>query len=246
MLEVTTARHATIGTGSWLIQLPLLVHVGAGVTATITGFVALSVAKGGDLHRRLGMWFVYAMLAMGLIGAAIAAWEVKIGSVNGGLLAAYLVLTAFTTVQRPTPALRRIDVAALIVALCGGLTNVALAAQSALKGETIRDGVPLPVYFIFGGIAIVCGLGDIRMLRLGGFRGSARLRRHLWRMCVALFVASASFFLGQAQVFPKPIRVLPLLAIPPLLTLVVMAAWLWRLHGKRVARSVTVATPGLA
>jgi hypothetical protein len=52
-------------------------------------------------------------------------------------------------------------------------------------------------------------------------------------MCYALFVASGSFFLGQAQVFPKPIRIGPLLAIPALLPLLLMFYWLARMRPKR-------------
>lgn len=36
------------------------------------------------------------------------------------------------------------------------------------------------------------------------------------------------FFLGQAKVIPKPIRILPLLAIPAMLPLVLMLYWLAR------------------
>ena len=47
-------------------------------------------------------------------------------------------------------------------------------------------------------------------------------------MCFALFLTSGSFFLGQAHVFPKPIRIFPLLAIPALLPLALMLYWLAR------------------
>jgi hypothetical protein len=66
------------------------------------------------------------------------------------------------------------------------------------------------------------------MMRAGGLAGAQRIARHLWRMCFSLFVASGSFFLGQAKVFPKPIRILPLLAIPALLPLVLLLYWLVR------------------
>jgi hypothetical protein len=57
-------------------------------------------------------------------------------------------------------------------------------------------------------------------------QGRHRVVRHLWRVCFAMFIAAASFFLGQAKVFPKPIRIIPLLAIPALLTELIAAhAW---------------------
>ena len=66
------------------------------------------------------------------------------------------------------------------------------------------------------------------MMLARGLQGRRRVARHLWRMCFALFIATGSFFLGQAKVFPKPIRVMPLLAIPAVLPLLLMLVWLTR------------------
>jgi uncharacterized membrane protein len=40
----------------------LPIHIAAGGLAIILGAVALSVKKGGTIHRRSGLLFVYAML----------------------------------------------------------------------------------------------------------------------------------------------------------------------------------------
>jgi hypothetical protein len=89
------------------------------------------------------------------------------------------------------------------------------------------DGYPPPLYFAFGAVALLSVVGDARMM-LRTLQGRQRIARHLWRMCFAMFIASGSFFLGQAKVFPKPIRIIPLLAIPALLPLVLMLYWLAR------------------
>ena len=47
-------------------------------------------------------------------------------------------------------------------------------------------------------------------------------------MCVALFLAAISLFIGQSQVFPEPLRNSGLLPIPVLLVLVLMFYWLVR------------------
>jgi hypothetical protein len=47
----------------------------------------------------------------------------------------------------------------------------------------------------------------------------------LWRMCLAMFIATASFFLGQAKVLPESMRIFPLLAIPVVLVLILMFYW---------------------
>ena len=47
------------------------------------------------------------------------------------------------------------------------------------------------------------------MLRAGGMHGTARLKRHLWRMCVALPIAAASFFRGPVDAFASRSACLP-------------------------------------
>src|SRR3954469_26011898 len=115
-VELLPQVHVAIGKGPGLFQGPLFVHIAAGVVGTITGYIAVSTRKGGELHKTTGRIFVYAMLVMALVGATIAAFEVKIGSVDAGLLTAYLVVTALTAVRPRTEAIRRIELGAMLVA----------------------------------------------------------------------------------------------------------------------------------
>ena len=73
----------------------LTVHILAGATGLMTGFVALFATKGALLHRRLGLAFVCAMTTMALVGSTIAiAWNRAPGAnAPVGLLTAYLVIT---------------------------------------------------------------------------------------------------------------------------------------------------------
>jgi uncharacterized membrane protein len=222
----------------------LTVHITAGGLAIVSGFVALYAAKGARLHRSSGTLFVWAMLAMSLIGATSAAIWNRGAQVNipVGLLTAYLVITALTAV-RPVAGSRRLDVGLMLVAIGAGLFLVALAVQT-LANPTAKLGrMPVVPFFIFASIALMAGVGDLRLIRSGGVhtvRGTPRLVRHLWRMSCALLIAAFSFFIGQAKVIPKPIRIVPLLLIPPLVVLSVMLYWLWRVRSKRSARSVEV------
>jgi hypothetical protein len=66
-------------------------------------------------------------------------------------------------------------------------------------------------------------------------------------MCTALLIAAFSFFLGQAKVIPKPIRIVPLLLIPPLVVLGALFYWLWRVRVRRSLRGlVRVGAPDSA
>ncbi|HUE76512.1 MAG TPA: hypothetical protein VMM83_01095, partial [Longimicrobiales bacterium] len=161
------------------MQPTLVVHIAAGGLALVSGFVALSAAKGAGLHRKSGVVFVCAMIVMGLSAAMIAAVAGVPGSVTGGLLAAYLVVTALTTVRPPAAGARRLGLGAMLVAFGVGLANVAMGLETLAGGAIVRDGVPVPMYFIMGGIALLAGVGDLRILRSGSLRGARRIARHL-------------------------------------------------------------------
>jgi hypothetical protein len=50
----------------------LPIHIAAGGLAIILVAVALSVKKGGTIHRRSGLLFVYAMLVMGVSASILS------------------------------------------------------------------------------------------------------------------------------------------------------------------------------
>lgn len=217
----------------------LPVHILAGLTGIASGFVALYAVKGATLHRKSGLVFVYAMVTMALMGALLAGLRGKAPASNVpmGLLTAYLVITGLTTVRPPSAGLRRLDLPLMLVVLTVGLALVAFGVVALASPTGTLSGMPSPPFFVFGTVALLAAAGDLRLIRSGGVqavRGALRLKRHLWRMCFALLLAAFSFFLGQARVIPKPIRIVPLLAIPPLVVLVALLYWLWRLRSKRL------------
>jgi len=224
----------------------LPIHIAAGAVGIISGFVALFALKGAMLHRKSGMVFVYSMLAMALLGAFIAAARNVVPQLNApvGLLTAYLVVTALTAVRPPARS-DRVDIALLGVAraVTAALLVFGLEAQTSATGKL--RGIPAAPFFVFGAIGLLATAGDVRLLRSGGvqaLRGTPRLVRHLWRMSSALLIASFSFFIGQAKVIPKPIRIIPLLAIPPAVVLITLFYWLWRVRSKRASRAIQLAT----
>jgi uncharacterized membrane protein len=211
-------------------------HVLGGAIAIVSGFVALFALKGARLHRKSGTIFVYAMLVMSLSGAVMAVGRVGAAmNIPAGLVTAYLIITALLTVQPPSTRSRRIERGAMLAAFTLSLACAVSAAVSAARGNI---GFVFPL-LIFGGVVLVAGVGDRRILRAGGLQGAARLKRHLWRMCVALFIASGSFFLGPVRRIPEPLRI-PALRLIPFVALAAMAYWLWRYRRKRHSRSVGV------
>jgi hypothetical protein len=223
----------------------LAVHIVAGALGILSGFVALYAAKGAPVHRKSGALFVYAMLTMSLVGATIAlVWNVAPeANAPVGLLTAYLVITAIGTVKPSVVSSRGGSIGLLLVPLGvgGALLSFGLRAVASPTGKI--HGMPALPFFIFAFICAIATAGDVRVIRSGGvqaLRGVPRLTRHLWRMSVSLLIAAFSFFLGQAKVIPKPIRIYPLLVVPPLVVLATLLYWLWRVRIRRSLRSFVI------
>ncbi|MDB4870890.1 MAG: hypothetical protein JWL97_1894 [Gemmatimonadales bacterium] len=208
----------------------LPIHIIAGSIAIVAGFISVFSVKGLELHRKSGMVFVYSMVVLALSGAVIATLRHQPPNIIGGSLAFYMVITAVLTVRPRNERSRLIDAGVLIVGIGVGAAAIKLGLDAQNNPTGTMNGVPSVMMFLFGTVALLAAFGDIRMIRADGLLGAQRIARHLWRMCFSLFIASGSFFLGQAKVIPKPIRIVPLLAIPALLPLVLMSYWLVRVR----------------
>jgi len=209
------------------------VHIVAGSLALMSGYVAIFAAKGERLHRKAGRLFVYAMLTMCAFGFVLALgkkWQVV--NVPAAVMTAYLVVTSLTTIRPPQSGGRSLHVGGMVVASIVGLTTLTFGVQAIAAGGN-RDGIPAFPFFLFGVVGVIASAGDLRLLRTGPLHSTSRLTRHLWRMSFALFIAAMSFFLGQAKVIPKPIRIPGLLALPVVAVLVTMLYWLSTLKLRR-------------
>jgi uncharacterized membrane protein len=217
------------------MQLLLPVHIVGGGLAIVLGAIALLARKGAVLHRRSGLLFVYAMLTMGISGSILALRNGINANVLGGLMSAYFVSTALTTVRPVSAWSRRVDIGALAVALTLALIEIALGVKALGRPHFALNGVPAAMLFFLASVTLAAGSGDLRVLRAGPLRGAGRLRRHLWRMCFAMFIATGSFFSIRARVariLPEPFLSGPMRALPVLLVFAAMFYWLWRVRGR--------------
>ena len=223
------------------MQLLLPIHIAAGGLAIVLGAVALSAKKGGTLHRRSGMLFVYAMLVMGFSAALLGFLKSPTdGNVFTGLLTAYFVGTALTTVRPVSPWTRKINGVALTVVVGLALGTIVSGVKALDNPGLSPGGVPFRTIgvmsFVLATIMSLAAAGDVRILRFGLPRGGPRLARHLWRMCFALFIAAGSFFSIRervAKILPEPFTSGPMRALPILLLFGAMFYWLWRVRGRR-------------
>lgn len=205
----------------------LLLHITGGSVAMAAGVVAMFSQKGETTHRVSGTVFFLAMLLMAGIGAAVSPFLDEGQRVNtvAGVMTFYLVLTAWTTVQRQE-GVGRFAPLGFMIALGAAIAGLlfAIEAQSSPTG-TIENSPPQSFYMfmIIGGIAAAT---DLKVILVGNISGAPRIARHLWRMCTGLFIATGSFFLGQQQMLPSYMRGTFWQFLPVLLPLVVMAYYL--------------------
>lgn len=219
----------------------LPIHILAGALGLLSGYVALSAAKGTSLHRKSGMLFVCVMLTMAVTGMMISALGGVAPEINipSAALTSYLVITSLLTVRPPSARAHRLNTAAMIAAFAIGAACVGLAIAAIARGGA-ASGMAYPLV-MFAAAAFGAGAGDRRMIRAGGLQGAPRLKRHLWRMCFALLIASIAFFLGRGRV-PEAIRTPALIASGVLLPIAAMSYWLWRLRVRTRVRGLQKVT----
>lgn len=208
----------------------LALHLGGGTVGLISGVAALTVRKGGRLHRWTGNVFFVSMTAMAMVGATVSPLLSDRVSTVAGIFTLYLLATAWMAVKRRDGGVGRFEVAALVVALGVVAAGATFILMQNASPTGMVDGQPPQAPWMFTIVATIAALSDLKVIARRGVSGAQRIARHLWRVCFALFIASGSLFLGQPQVFPQPLRDSGLLALPALAPLVLLIFWLLRVR----------------
>jgi hypothetical protein len=221
-----------------MIEALVFVHIFSGTVGLLCGFAILLFKKGTLLHKRIGSIFFYAMMVLGLTGAAVgfARW-IPLSALNG-LLVCYFVLTSLLTMQKGNSIIVSLE---RMLALLGA----ALVVSFILFGKIARSmpegmlgGFDSIAYFVFGSVAAFAVASDVHYLLKQNHSVRARLIRHLWRMLFPLFMATAAFFLGQAKLFPAQIQQSFLIFVPVIIVIAAMLFWVARVYLKRTATIV--------
>jgi hypothetical protein len=218
-----------------------VVHVTGGSLAILSGFVAFFAQKGAWLHRTAGNVFFLSMLVMSSVASYLAVRRME---QLVGILTFYLVATAWASVIRKEGRSARFEIGAMLVAaaVAVGYFTHATAVQAGLK-----DVYPAEMYFAFGSVAALAALLDVTTIARGGVAGAQRIARHLWRMSVAMFIATGSYFLGQPKFVPAILRETNLNLVPVILVIALFVFWLVRvLFTRWYARGASEPSQGAA
>jgi hypothetical protein len=206
-------------------------HISMGILALLAGAASMTFRKGSPLHRKAGTVFFVSMMIMAGAGLYISVVITPVmANVMGGSLTLYLTATAWLTVWRDPGETGRLDIAAMCWGLAVASVGITFASLALQTPKGTLDGFPFQFYLVIASIAALSSLGDFRMINRGGFTGSQRTTRHLWRMSLAFFMATGSFFFGQPKFVPSILRETRLYIVFGLAPLALMLYWLVRVR----------------
>lgn len=230
-----TVLHLSPDAPAWMhtaADVILYLHIGGGGLGILSGTVALLTRKGESLHRLAGTVFFVSMAVAYAIGAGVAPFldDGQRTNTVAGVLALYLLVSSWVTAKRGDSSIGKFEVAGFIIAILAAMAGMLFMYQAARDPTGTIDGSPPQAFVVFASVGTIAAAGDLNAILRHGLSGPARIARHLWRMCVALFIATGSFFLGQQQVFPESLRGSPVLFVPVLLPLLFLIFWLIRVR----------------
>ena len=218
----------------------LILHICGGIVGLLSGAAAVCFRKGSRRHAGAGNVFAASMLTMAAAGLTLAVMKFQPGNILGGALTMYFVGTSWMTAKRKHLQAGIFDWSAFLLAFLLAGIEVRWGIEAAMSPGGLKYDYPPGPYFFMGSVALMAGVGDLRLIVRNGIAGTQRLARHLWRMCFALFIASGSVFLARQHLFPVFMRktgMLILLSVAPLL---VMIYWLVRMRLSRARTPKTI------
>lgn len=130
-----------------LHTIALVMHVIAGFTALLTGTVILFIRKGGSLHRRTGLAFFIALIAVSFSAFTLSLLHPSPFLFMIGAFTLYQGLNGYRAVKFR---LRRTGTWDLLITLMGAVNAVAMLTSGHM------------VLMVFGGLSAYLVFGDVR------------------------------------------------------------------------------------
>ncbi len=222
----------------------LLLHIASGTVGVLSGFVAVFLRKGSREHGLAGLVFVVSMLSLSASGTYMATMKHQPGNILGGTLTFYLVATSWMTARRRAVKTNLTDFALPLVALAIAAFDLILGLEASRSPTGMLYAIPAGPYFFLGSVAMLAALGDVRMIVRHGISGTARIARHLWRMCFALAIAAMSIFMARPYLFPKIVQETGILYFLSILPLLLIIFWLIRIRFPNAYRKMGLSVRG--
>lgn len=192
----------------------LFLHIVAGVTALLAAGAALGCAKGSAWHRRAGLTYVLAMLAVTLTTFVLVALRPNLFLFVIGVFSFYLVFTGWRAGAQRDGRPRLPD---HLAGAAMALTGAAMLAIGVMRLFGAGGAEPV-ILLVFGSIGLTLALSDWRDWRRGPITGKARIARHLTRMLAgATATATAAVVVNLSFLPPLVVWLGPTILITPLI-----------------------------
>ena len=149
------------------------------------------------------------------------------GLAVGGVMTIYFIATAWMAARRKDSESGVFEIGAFVAALM--LAGLIGMSAYALATGAMKAPNPFFPYVLYGitSALVLAAVADLSVVLRRGLIGAQRIARHLWRVCLGLFIAVGSFAAQGAKVLPPGVGAKVLLA-SMIIVLVVMAYWLVR------------------
>jgi hypothetical protein len=131
--------------------------------------------------------------------AYLAFMKHQMNNVFGGVLAFYLVTTAWATARRRDGETGIFDWGALLFALAVGAGIMTYGFEVANSPTWSKDGIPAGMYFFLGSVALLSAAGDVRMLVGGGVFGVHRIKTNVLFLQSILPLMLMTFWLFRVR-----------------------------------------------
>lgn len=218
--------------------LAFVLHIGGGTIGLFSGTVAGLARKGSRLHRRAGLVFFGSMLVMAVFAVFLAIIRPgEIVNLVVGTFVIYLVATAWLAARRRDGRIGLPEKIAFFVILClcvpFGIMSFQLVMGLPLF---VRSAIPIegPIriaVFAFTIVFAIATIADAKVVLAGRITGAPRVARHLWRMCLALTLATGSAFTnGLPRLLPSLFHDSMALLLPQFVWVVLLIFWIIRVR----------------
>ena len=201
----------------------LLIHVAAGVVALASAFIAIGLAKGAKMHRKVGAVFFYSMLGVG-----ITAIPVTFVRPNPFLffIALFSFYMAFAGYRRGRK--RHVDVTSDRIAawsmLVFGVAMIAYGVWMVVSADALGWALAS-----FGALGLTFGVEDVLKAK-GTVAHTDRVRVHLSRMLGGTIATITAVLVQQVSPLVQSSLAQVSLWLGPTVALVpVIIFWNWRI-----------------
>ncbi|MGD0475710.1 MAG: hypothetical protein ABSB70_21185 [Candidatus Velthaea sp.] len=184
------------------IRVLLGLHIAAGTLALVVVPIVMSVHKGGRIHRRLGLVYVYAMFVVGATAVVVGPFFEDYFLLLIAVFSSYLTFSGWRVLARKDPARQPAqlpDWAAAIIALGAGVGMVVIGI-----GQRGHLGSFSAVLCVLGTICIAAGSRSIYQFFRPPKSRAAWLFTHFGSM-LAAYIATVSAFSAVNFHFIHPV-----------------------------------------